>query len=208
MGMCAVTICCPCMCVCASSAASIPSCFAPWIVLYRGWLLLALASIIVGFGTYIDLTFKCQAVSGPYLGQEPVNGTGVWVNASTFEGFQYARSIYNPPPGSARSGEVLINATLRDLGYGKKAWSISPLAYQGAPCWSEGNSAYFLQGLLCSLMLSVGAGMMLISLIVALVKKGGGTCCGHPIERPQSQQQQEQLLNAPVVIGEIDETAS
>jgi len=139
MGMCAVTCCCPPMCAGASLASSVVASCAPRITLHPAWLLVSLASLLTGLGVYIDLTFKCQAVSAPWLGNEPVPGTGVWVNASDPDVYIYAETHWLPQDGT-HDGEVLISATLWDRGQGEPpAWSLSPLAYQNAPSWSEGS---------------------------------------------------------------------
>mmetsp|Transcript_11243 Transcript_11243/g.19947 ORF Transcript_11243/g.19947 Transcript_11243/m.19947 type:complete len:205 (+) Transcript_11243:46-660(+) len=194
MGMCAVTICCPPLCAGASVAASVPACCCPWWLIHPAWLLSATVALVSGLGIYLALTFQCQAVSGPWLGNEPVPGTGVWVDGGTgFTELGTAETTWWPPEGSARDGQVLVNATLKDLGRGTVAWSPSPLAYEGGPCWSEGNSQFFMQGFGASVLMAGGASMLLVSAIVFAVKRNGGTCCGRLIERPKAPEQEREL---------------
>eukprot|EP00931_Biecheleriopsis_adriatica_P093947 TRINITY_DN67665_c0_g1_i1.p1 TRINITY_DN67665_c0_g1~~TRINITY_DN67665_c0_g1_i1.p1 ORF type:complete len:207 (-),score=26.32 TRINITY_DN67665_c0_g1_i1:35-655(-) len=198
MGMCAVTVCCPPMCAGASIASSILVCCLPRIAILPIWIAVAAVALMIGLGVYLDLTFKCQAVSAPRLGNEPVPGTGVWINVSDQDAMRYAESIWYPPSGT-RDGEVLVNATIKDLGWGTPPpWSPSPLAYQSAPCWSEGSGAYLVQGMAASFFMSVGAAGLLISLVTFVLKRTSGTCCGRPFEK---QETQASSMQAPVAMG-------
>ncbi|CAE8594949.1 unnamed protein product [Polarella glacialis] len=190
MGMCAMTFCCPPMCIASTIATSIPTCCAPRIALHPAWLVVAVVALVIGLGVYIDMTIKCTELTGRSLGWAPLEGTGVWVNGSLYdwnmnssEPFSEPPELWLPPPGQGHDGEVLVNFTKRDLGFLEpQAWSPFPTAYSGKSCYSTQNGNYFGQGLIAAIFLSIGASLLSVSAVALLLKKTTGECCGRPFE--------------------------
>jgi hypothetical protein len=91
--------------------------------------------------------------------------------------------VWLPTPGEGQETMFLENCTSVDLGYNEeRPWSLSPLAYQGSGCWSEGSGDYMLNGLASSALMSAGIALLVVSLGVKILEKTVGTCCGRPIK--------------------------
>eukprot|EP00929_Paragymnodinium_shiwhaense_P100849 TRINITY_DN63483_c0_g1_i1.p1 TRINITY_DN63483_c0_g1~~TRINITY_DN63483_c0_g1_i1.p1 ORF type:complete len:210 (-),score=0.41 TRINITY_DN63483_c0_g1_i1:157-786(-) len=202
MGMCAVTCCCPPLCGVSSSAAGIVSCIAPRVPLHKAWWISSSLVLVAGLAVYIHLTFLCRDLTAYDLGHEPKNQTGLWVNASNLTDSDrplwFARGCDWPATGLCednvdRLGKraqsdfkdqiALVNYTKVHLGVAEKvSWSLSPLDYQGGNgCWSEGSGAYFGNGIMAALLMSIGASGLLISLIILIIQRTSGECCGRPL---------------------------
>lgn len=176
--MCAVTLCCPPILAASTLLASLPTYWFARAALHPVWWALGLIILVVGLGMYIDLTVKCRNTTSRWLGVLPVNGTGVLINASLPqpEGTPQWFGVGVP------AGMQLVNFTSNDLGYSTPiAWSPSPFGYENSPCWSEGMGAYFDYGIAISFCLSIGTALLLVSVVVKVLQKTVGTCCGRPI---------------------------
>lgn len=231
MGMCAVTFFCPPMCCCSMAASSIAPCFVPWVAVHWAWLLAAAVALIIGLGLYIDMTIKCTALTGFSRGWAPVNGTGIWVNASLMQtswsgspapgsgvpvfgngslalgnaslmsGPPAFADVWWPQPGEGHDGEVLVNFTKLDLGRALPR-SWSPLpTAYSGACMSENSADYMGQGILAAIFLSNGASLLAVSAFAMVLKKTVGSCCGRSFERV-SQMERPVTVGLPVLISE------
>lgn len=183
MGMCCCVFLCPPLCAGGSCLASLPTYCAPRLALHPAWLIVGILILLGGVVAYVDLTFKCQEATQHSLGWVPVNGTGVWVSNAT--DFSWDTDVYWPQPDKGHEGEVLVNFTKEDLGISEPwSWSLSPFAYSGSGCWSEGSGAHAGQGMLTALLLALGTALLVVAAVVKVVEKTCGTCCGRPFKTP------------------------
>jgi len=195
MGMCAVTCFCPCCCVAGTGLFSVPACCKPSLTFHPVWLVAAVVAFLAGLSVYVDLTFKCYDLWRPSCTWEPAAGTGVWVSDppdGSARMFITDSGVWLPRPGEGHVGEILVNFTANETCTPHtKSWSLSPLAYEGNGCWSEGGNsagAYFNQGLFTSLLLSMGLSMLLMSACTKLSEKTQGGkcfCTGRDIYPPE-----------------------
>jgi hypothetical protein len=190
MGICLCSFCFPPCCLAGTCALSLHTCGKPGLALKPAWPIAGVLALVISVVIYVDMTFRCQAATATWRGQEPLNGTGV---------------RFRPGPGEDHEGEVLVNFTWVDLGYSEeRPLSLNPVDYQNSGCYSDAGQPppYMLNGLASACLMAAGCALLMVSAAVKLLEVTLGSCCGKPIKPPPQSSQAEDLNRSAVpVIG-------